>query len=192
MLVWQTKPLENIIGHDISTFLEPGSLYKIAHPISEKTLDLRANNMANGITSTYELCLKNKDGKYIWVEETSMPHWNKAEQRVDSVIIAGRDITERKESEAEILKLQKRLDNIFISMPSILIGVDENGVVTDWNYQAERATNTKQDDARGQLFTDVYSKLASEMDNVTKAIKENKIREHSKFLTSGLPACAGV
>ncbi len=50
------------------------------------------------------------------------------------------DITEHKRAEDEVSHLKNYLANIIDSMPSLLVGMDQDGVVTQWNVQAEAAT----------------------------------------------------
>ena len=49
------------------------------------------------------------------------------------------DIAERKQAEYELTKAQGYITNILDSMPSVLVGVDPQGVVTHWNKAAEVA-----------------------------------------------------
>ena len=50
------------------------------------------------------------------------------------------DITARKRAETELQHLKDYLSNIINSMPSILVGMNHEGIVSQWNLQAELAT----------------------------------------------------
>ena len=71
-----------------------------------------------------------------------------------------RDITDRKTSELELKQLKDHLANIINSMPSILVGMDQNGVVTQWNLQAEAMTGTPLEKAIGQQIHGILPHFA--------------------------------
>ena len=52
-------------------------------------------------------------------------------------------------SNYELNEVRLYLKNIFDSMPSILIGVDPDGKVTQWNMEAEKVTKLSEKDAYG-------------------------------------------
>ncbi len=77
-----------------------------------------------------------------------------------------------RESEDEMRRLQNLLGNIVNSMPSVLVGIDSAGVITQWNQQAEAVTGVSAIRALGRNLKNVYAVLAGEMENVRKAIAE--------------------
>ncbi|MBN2709261.1 MAG: PAS domain S-box protein [Calditrichaceae bacterium] len=89
-------------------------------------------------------------------------------------------ITEQKELQFELNKLRNLLSNIINSMPSVLIGVDTEGRVTQWNRQAELSTGIQQEKAIGTVLDQVMPRLARELNNVNKAIKTRSTQFDSK------------
>ena len=81
-----------------------------------------------------------------------------------------RDITERRQSEDEMTRLRRYLKNIIDSMPSVLVGVDTSGLVTEWNQQAEALTGISHERALGSFFADVLPQLDSELSEIRDAI----------------------
>lgn len=81
-----------------------------------------------------------------------------------------RDITDRKKTEAELHQLRNYLTNIINSMPSIMIGVNGEGIVTQWNDEASRVTGVLNESAIGQSLASVFPRLAPDMQNVFEAI----------------------
>lgn len=68
--------------------------------------------------------------------------------------IAKHEITE------ELLReTQDYLNSIINSMPSVLIGITRQGVITHWNTAAARATDIDAKEALGQHLTEVYPDL---------------------------------
>ncbi|MCK5695334.1 MAG: GAF domain-containing protein [Desulfobacula sp.] len=87
---------------------------------------------------------------------------------------------ERKQSLDERDMLKNYLYNIINSMPSILVGVDKKGFVTQWNLQAELETGVKAADAKGKSLVDVFPRLSQNMDQIKESIRSNKIKTRLK------------
>ncbi len=90
------------------------------------------------------------------------------------------DITDIKKNQEELRQLRNLLSNIFDSMPSILIGVDQEGLVTQWNLEAEKTTGETSSDALGRLLTDVFPQLSGEMEMVRQAMKNRTLQKGTK------------
>ena len=88
-----------------------------------------------------------------------------------------------KRQREEIERLYSLLDNIINSMPSMLVGVDSEGRVIQWNYAAEHATGITQDVAKGKKLTEVFPDLFSHLDIIRQAIHERKPKKKSKIAT---------
>lgn len=87
---------------------------------------------------------------------------------------------ERKQSHDERDMLKNYLYNIINSMPSILVGVDKKGLVTQWNFQAELETGVKAEDAKKKSLVDVFPRLSQNMGQVKESIQSNKIKTRLK------------
>ncbi len=74
-------------------------------------------------------------------------------------------------SEREMLRLRNLLKGINDSMPSILIGVDMNGRVMQWNREAERLTGIAATDAEGLLLSQVFPRLSGYLVRVQEVIE---------------------
>lgn len=61
-----------------------------------------------------------------------------------------REIRDRKRSENELQRLRNYLANIVDSMPSILVGVDQQGQVVLWNLEAQQVTGISSEEAYGK------------------------------------------
>ncbi len=98
-------------------------------------------------------------------------------------VFAGRTTAEleRLQATKELLTLRNLLSNIINSMPSILVGVDAEGRVTQWNREAERITETAAQQAQGQPFEDVFPSLGSEMDRIVEAIGNHELRHDERI-----------
>ncbi len=157
----------------------------------------------------YNLCVKGSNSDGIWNETgnslkiiVNPPYWETLWFRITATLIVfiliitvhktrtrsikkknillNEQINERKRAEYEIKQLRNYLSNIIDSMPSILIGVDMEGKVTQWNIEAEKATGIKAGDAHKKPLNEVYPQYKSEMKKVHEAIRTNKIQTDSK------------
>jgi two-component system, NtrC family, sensor kinase len=77
------------------------------------------------------------------------------------------------QAQTELLQLRHYLKNVFDSMPSILVGVNKNGLITHWNHEAERITGKSSSAVEGKLVDSVIPLLQKQMQRINKAIKEN-------------------
>lgn len=91
-----------------------------------------------------------------------------------------RDISERKRAEAEMRRLRKYLENIINSMPSVLVGVDGDGRVSQWNTAAERATGVPAKEACGQMLDQIMPVLGRELNKVKAAIRDRVVKSEAK------------
>ncbi len=96
------------------------------------------------------------------------------------ILSLARDVTDRKKAEDEMRRLRNLLGNIVNSMPSVLVGIDATGNVTQWNQQAEEVAGIRAADAVGRNLDEVFTLLAGEMENVKRAIAERTPQVNEK------------
>ncbi|MCP4294043.1 MAG: PAS domain S-box protein [Proteobacteria bacterium] len=92
-------------------------------------------------------------------------------QLSDSFEQMAEDICSREEM---LIETRTYLSNVIDSMPSIIIGVDLDGTVTQWNRHAEITTGLSTLEAIGQELETVFPDLAGKMDRIKTAIVERK------------------
>lgn len=92
-------------------------------------------------------------------------------------------LDELQQQNTDLLHLQNYLSNIIDSMPSVLIGVDANNSVTQWNSEAERVTGIKDTDAVGKQLEEVFPRLSSEIPKIQKAItsREQQVTTKKRY-----------
>ncbi|HEB97150.1 MAG TPA: sensor histidine kinase [Sedimenticola thiotaurini] len=95
------------------------------------------------------------------------------------------DKLQRSEVEQELRRLRNYLNNIIDSMPSLLVGVDADVHVTQWNMEAERRTGIPAERAVGRALTDLIPELEREMDKVREAIRERHAVSDTKVPLQG-------
>lgn len=94
--------------------------------------------------------------------------------RVIGMLSSGEDITELRRAVTEMQRMRSYLKNIIDSMPSILVGVDAQGRITEWNQGAEQFTGVPSRDAMGHSFDKLLPQLSSQLQSVREAIRRRE------------------
>jgi PAS domain S-box-containing protein len=80
----------------------------------------------------------------------------------------------------ELSKTRNYLSNIIDSMPSILVGVDNKGKVTQWNDAAQNLADISKENALGQPLDKVFPRMAEEMEKIKTAIQTREVQSSLK------------
>ncbi len=91
-----------------------------------------------------------------------------------------RELVERRRMEHELRRLQTFSANIINSMPSTLIGVDVNGVVSHWNDRAVRETGIKEKEALGVSLASLLPHMAEYVEHIDEAVRSRHKLEYLK------------
>lgn len=184
-----SNEIETITGYPASDFInnQTRSYASIIHPEDVQLVDDTIQSTINQHRPyTIEYRVISIDKKVMWVYEKGRGNYDEKGElsHLDGVIV---DITERKNAEMEVGKLRSYLSNIIDSMPSIIIGVDQIGVVTQWNARAELVTKFEASEAVGQLLKNVFPRLATDMPRVQMAIESGQQQSDKKrsYLKNG-------
>lgn len=100
--------------------------------------------------------------------------------QISGAIVNARLLVEQKMTEEELKRLQSYLANIINSMPSVLVGVDKHGCVTQWNMAAEKMTGMSASAAQGRPLDLVLPVFQEEFQKVGAAIRNRKVQTRSK------------
>ncbi|MCP4751226.1 MAG: PAS domain S-box protein [Proteobacteria bacterium] len=126
-----------------------------------------------------ETALLGPDGGEIPVSQVIMSHKSLG-GTLEHLSTIMRDISEQKRSEKELQRLRNLLTNIVNSMPSVLVGVDRDDQVMQWNSEAEKATGVTADEAQGRNLEEVFPQLAGEIEKVRLAIRDRQPKKDAK------------
>lgn len=159
-------PLDEIIGQDYRHFLDEESVRLVAerHQLRRKGVDL---------PSRYEFTIVRKSGEKRIVEiSVGITQDSKGNVKTVGTLL---DVTDRKIAEQEAQHLRKQLIDVINSMPSILVGVDSDGNVTQWNKTAQRFTGIGASEALGKYLPVVFPQMASEMEQIKRSIATKEV-----------------
>jgi len=81
---------------------------------------------------------------------------------------------------ARLTKAQNYTSSIINSMPSVIIGVDLDGIITHWNFGAQRLTGISSAKAVSKPLGTVVPRLADEMASVEDAVQSSTVHFESR------------
>jgi len=119
------------------------------------------------------------NGRGAYVLAAVSPFYDE-EGNLIGIIESIRDITELKRAEEETRRLRNFLSNIIDSMPSVLVGVDVNGCVTQWNNAAEKATGVESKQAMGQMLDQVLPAMHRQANRLRQAMRTRRVETETK------------
>jgi len=91
-----------------------------------------------------------------------------------------RDVTEKKLLDIELAKAKNYIANIINSMPSILIGIDNDYRITHWNNEAKKWYG-KDDDLNTKMLFDIFPLFNKYKEIIKSAITEQKTISNLKL-----------
>lgn len=124
------------------------------------------------------------------LQETRDQLEHRVAERTEKLKASNRRLTEalnRSQVVEELLReTQGYLHSMLNSMPSILIGVAEDGRVTHWNKEAERVSGINPAQALGRSLEESFPELPVEPQLIQRAIAETRpVRSEARRLSQG-------
>ena len=153
------KPLS-----DVFSIINALTNHPCANPVEKVLKSKCVVGLANHTT------LISRTGDNFQIADSAAPVFDKTGGIAGTVLVF-RDVSEDYRQREELRKLRNYLSNIIDSMPSILVGVDADGHVTQWNMTAEKITGISAVDAQGKSLVSVFPRMASEMDKIKESIR---------------------
>lgn len=150
--------------------------------IQEARITKNLQDAMNGhTTNSIETQLTIFDQTSLWVNISHSPLRDE-QGTIIGVVAVLSDITKQKKNQLELRNLRNYLSNIIDSMPSVLVGVDSRGRVTQWNHRAEQITGIGFEKALSQPLVKVFPHLSREMDRIQTSIRDHQVIRDSKVL----------
>lgn len=143
------------------------------HPDDRAAVDAAYSSSIDEGRDFYEIehrIVRHDNGEIRFVQEKCNHERDESGNIIRSVGMV-HDITDRKQAEKELWQMRNYLSNIIDSMPSMLIGVDPQGKVTQWNSAAVQQTGIRSVEAIGHSFENLVPRFRDEMERITVAIR---------------------
>jgi len=161
--------VSDLLDRNIGEFMDPEEFARISRRYESR---LRGEDVPN----QYEASLRHKDGSAVPVEITAALTWWHG---VQAIIVVTRDITQRKQAEAELFREKERLQVTLESIGDGVITTDVDGRIEYLNPVAEELTGVSSDEAAGLSLMDVFvvkdeSTLKNLPDPVRRCLNEQR------------------
>ena len=140
-------------------------------------LDVLHDAIAGNQIKRHEVKVTSSFGEKVYLDCHVVPFFSEEQMHILLMI---NDISERIKAEEELRHLRNYLKNIVDSMPSILVGVDSAGRITQWNLEAEKVTGIGSDDTIGRHLHDVFPQLSHAAEQVFQAVHKPEIQKNTK------------
>ncbi len=111
-----------------------------------------------------------KDGSTVWVYWTNSPVFDDSGE-LSEILCVGTDITERKKMESALHETRNYIRNIIDSMPSVIIGLDNDCKITHFNTAAQRLAVIPATELEGADVETAFPPLAKYAYSITQAIE---------------------
>ena len=109
-LNWVAGAFENITGYNYEEYNSIGGWRATIHPDDKKIDEQDFEKLKNNIKVKTEIRTYAKNGDIVWVKVYAQPLWDNKENKLIGIYGAVQDITERKEAEEKIKKLNEELE----------------------------------------------------------------------------------
>ena len=161
-ITYVSPAVTRILGYDPEELVGYEG-YDFVHPEDrERNADAIETVLSNPSTSeTVEVRFRHANGSWRWIEATIRNRLD--DDIIDGILLSSRDITERKEYEAEAQKLAEEYDALLNNVEDaiFLLNVEENGEDIRFEFERlspsyERQTGIKTEEVQGQTPRDVF------------------------------------
>jgi PAS domain S-box-containing protein len=154
---------------------------EMTHPEDLEIEMAHYNRMLEGEIESYEMDKRvfHKNGSIVFVH-LNVSCFRNPDRSIRFVITSLLDISGQKQIEEDLRQLRNYLTNIIDSMPSVLVGVDHEGRVTQWNKTIEQNTGITAGAAHGNMLSHILPQMASAMKKISRSIQSRQIIHEQK------------
>jgi PAS domain S-box-containing protein/putative nucleotidyltransferase with HDIG domain len=130
-IVYMNKKFKELTGYS-DEILNSMDISELAsNPYKKKIRKSMRSRLEKGNEENYEICISARDGRNLNVAIKASPLFK--QDRIVGGIILVEDITERKQTEAELLESKRRMADTIESLPDATLVIDRDGKVLYWN-----------------------------------------------------------
>lgn len=173
-MFYVSPSVTKMLGYSIDDFKEHYLAYLTDNP-DNKIIYERLRDSFSGIKQPkYIVEIWDIYGNIKILEVTKTPVFNK---RGDVIAVDGiaHDVTEKHRTAKELDNMKDYLSNIIDSMPSVIVGIDSFGIVTQWNKKAEEMTRIPFEEAKGLPLAKLIPRMKHQKENINKALKYKSV-----------------
>jgi PAS domain S-box-containing protein len=153
---WISESFARITGYTPVEMDARGGWKKLIYQEDEGAYERQVDHLLSNQSDFSEYRIVRKDGEVRWIEDYSRPILDKTLGRVVKIIGAARDITEKKQAQAETLAQTEKLESIYRTAP-IGIGITANRIIIEANETFCRLTGYSKEEIIGQSTRIFYA-----------------------------------
>ena len=124
VLQWVAGAFEQITGYAFEEYVERGGWRAAVHPDDRAQDDRDMETLRSNRPLRSELRTRSKNGQIVWVEVSAHPVWDEKRNRLAGIYGAVKDVTRRKQAEAETQATYDTLNAFVDSVPAFGSFVD--------------------------------------------------------------------
>lgn len=103
---------------------------------------------------------------------------------LESNILLEKEISQHVITANQLRSSESYVKDILTSMPLMLVGLDKDGRVTQWNKQVEEVSEISSEDALGKTLWEAYPQMTVLPEHIQQSIEHNKIIHLKQSLRS--------
>jgi PAS domain S-box-containing protein len=126
--------------------------------------------------------IRNELEKRVQKRTATLDKSNKMLQEINRLLED--EVSKHKITANQLRSSESYIKDILTSMPLMLVGVDKNGIVTQWNKQVEDVSGISAENALGKTLWDAYPQMTVLPEHVEQSIKNNEIIHLKQSLRS--------
>ncbi|HNY49054.1 MAG TPA: PAS domain S-box protein [Smithella sp.] len=168
---YNSPSIRMILGYDPEE-LNNKNAFDFVHPEDrERVINKYMEGIYTESEKEVEQRYRRKDGTYIWLRSSGRPIYGPDGKNI-GMVVNSIDITERKEVQEELNRIQLLNEAILETVPGILYLYDDTGHLVRWNKQHAVLTGYSDDEMRGKYILDWFGGLEPDTSNIIKGISE--------------------
>lgn len=143
---------DSFLGYSYEELNNPGFLLAQIHPEDAAGVSTYWQGvMRGGMQEGFEYRLRNKAGQWEWIDSRTAVLQSNPDGSPSEIMVILRVITDRKKAEEQLAYHARVLENV----NDVIVGTDENFIITYWNPAAERIFGWKAEEVIGKNAADV-------------------------------------
>lgn len=155
--LWASPSLESILGLDPESVIGTSALERIHPDDRDAVTSALALALASSEPSKVVYRHVVDSDRVVWLESIGKALRDPATGLATELLVATRDITERKEAERKIKELADFNQQLIDTTGGIIVVFDDHGVIQRFNHAAEDLLGWKESEVLGRRFFDIFT-----------------------------------
>lgn len=171
IFLYNSPSIRMILGYDPEELINRNA-FDFVHPEDrERVIDKYMEGIRTESEKEVEQRYRRKDGTYIWLRSAGRPIYGSDGKNI-GMVVNSIDITERKQVQEELKRIQLINDAILETVPGILYLYDDTGHLVRWNKQHEILTGYSGDEIKGRYIMDWFGGVEPDTSDIQKGISD--------------------